>query len=78
MWIRSEFGVLCNLEQASEVTISNGTVQAHFGGEVRPLSHHANETEALKTFDRIAQALSEGKGFLDLSKRALGNAPVLP
>lgn len=69
MWIRSEFGVLCNLEQATEVLTSNGTVEAHFGKEVLPLAHRAKEEDAVKVFDLIAQALSEDKKFLDLSKR---------
>ncbi len=68
MWIRSEFGVLCNLDQATAVTVSNGTVEVHFGTEVTPLAHHANESEAWKVFDRISQDLSDDKNFLDLGK----------
>ena len=72
MWIRSEFGVLCNLEQANEVTVSNGTVEAHFGNDALPLAHSAKEEDALKVFDRIAQALADDKKFLDLSKASNG------
>lgn len=72
MWIRSEFGVLCNLEQATEVTISNGTVEAHFGKDALPLAHSTHDAGAIKVFDHIAQALSEDKKFLDLSKASNG------
>lgn len=67
MWIRSEFGVLCNLEQANEVTVSNGTVEARFGKDALPLSHRANDAEAGEVFDRIAEALADDKKYLDLS-----------
>lgn len=78
MWIRSEFGVLCNLEQANEVTVSNGTVEARFGKDALPLSHHANDAEAWKVFDRIAEALADDKNFLDLGKHTVGAAPTNP
>ena len=68
MWVRSEFGVLCNLAQASEVTVSNGTIEARFGKEVTPLAHRARESDAWKIFDRIAQELSDGHRFVDLSR----------
>lgn len=70
MWVRSEFGVLCNLDQATDVAIANGTVEAHFGKEVVPLAHRAKEEDALKIFDRISQDLSDEKHFLDLSKHS--------
>lgn len=69
MWVRSEFGVLVNLSQASEVTLSQGTVEAHFGSEARPLAHRSDEAAGQKVFDLVAQCLAEGKGFLDLGKR---------
>jgi hypothetical protein len=69
MWVRSEFGVLCNLAQANEVTVSNGTVEARFGKEVTPLAHRAKDSDAWKIFDRIAQELADDQRFLDLSKR---------
>jgi hypothetical protein len=78
MWVRSEFGVLCNLEQAGEVTVSNGTVEAHINGQVCPLAHRASETEAFKVFDRIAQELAAGKRFLDLSKKPVSEAAGHP
>ena len=69
MWVRSEFGVLVNLEQASEVTLVNGTVEAHIGGQTRPLAHRAVDAEARKAFELVAQYLAEGKIYLDLSKK---------
>jgi hypothetical protein len=69
MWIRTEFGVLVNLAQANEVTLDNGTVEAHFGTQTRPLAHRSNEVEARKAFDWVAQCLDEGKTFLDLGKK---------
>ena len=69
MWVRSEFGVLVNLQQAGEVTLVQGTVEAHIGGQTRPLAHRANEVEARKVFELVAQYLSEGKTYLDLSLR---------
>lgn len=72
MWVRSEFGVLCNLSQANEVTLENGTVEAHYGQLTRPLAHRASEAEAIKLFDRIAQELADGKRFLDLRKKHIG------
>lgn len=74
MWIRSEFGVLYNLDQASEVSLSNGTIEARSNGEPCPLAHRSSEADALKVFDRIAQELAEGKRFLDLSKKPSGEA----
>lgn len=78
MWVRSEFGVLCNLNQATDVAISNGTVEAHFGKEVVPLAHRANEEDALKIFDRISQDLSDDKHFLDLGKHSADHAGERP
>ena len=69
MWIRSEFGVLVNLDQVSEVTIGGGTVEAHIGGEARPLAHRANEADARKIFELVSQSLADGKIFLNLDKR---------
>lgn len=74
MWVRSEFGVLCNLRQANEVTVSNGTIEARFGKEVTPLAHRSKDSDAWKIFDRIAQELADNQGFLDLSKRT--NEPM--
>ena len=74
MWVRSEFGVLCNLAQASVVTVSNGTVEAHFGKEITPLAHRAKDSDAWKIFDRIAQELSDDRRFVDLSQR--NNQPL--
>jgi hypothetical protein len=67
MWVRSEFGGLVNLAQASEVTLEGGTVQAHINGQARPLAHRANEAEARKIFEIIAQELESGKSYLDVS-----------
>jgi hypothetical protein len=66
MWVRSEFGVLVNLEHASEVTLESGTVEAHINGQARPLAHRANEEEARKIFEMIAQELETGKRYLDV------------
>ncbi len=69
MWVRSEFGVLVNLDQVSEVTLSGGTVEAHISQQTRPLAHRANEAEARKVFELVSQSLADGKIFLNLDKR---------
>ena len=69
MWVRSEFGVLVNLDQVSEVTLGDGTVEAHINGQARPLAHRANEADAHKIFELISQSLADGKIFLSLDKR---------
>ena len=67
MWVRSEFSVLVNLDQVSEVTLESGTVEAHINGEVRPLAHRSDEAEARKVFELLAQELEAGKRYLDLN-----------
>ena len=67
MWVRSEFGVLVNLDQVSEVTLESGTVEVRMNGESRPLAHRSDETEARKVFELLAQELEAGKRYLDLN-----------